>query len=332
MRIGSVLVDSSQLQGFAVVERRVAAAMMYAHRMFLRDLVEIVNVQLAIVLHLRVVEEISVDPNARGRLLGFGAELVDDAGDGDELDLIRVADEDFVEQDVAARVIVAIDESGHDGHLLCVEGLRPFADERLGFCCAPYVDEPSALDRESLRLRHAGIDGVDLGVENHQIGMARIGISALAFLRMRLCSEGCRWPATPAPVMPRNSLRLWRYVFIDPPPYHLHLVMFCPNRPLGRPKNHRDLLGSPLSCAEPIVQLNCFSSHYVNEEHSVTLSSLSVSSPTRGSLLSSAFLAMPQLCTRTLEHTGQRFRTIPRISELGDPMHRDSPNPLYAAI
>ena len=101
-----------------------AAAMMDADGMFRRDLVEIVNVELAVVLDLRIVEEVAIDPKARGRLLGFGAELVDDAGDGDELDVVGIADEDFVEQDVAAGVIVAIDESRHDRHLLCVEGLR----------------------------------------------------------------------------------------------------------------------------------------------------------------------------------------------------------------
>ena len=60
------------------------------------------NVKQAVVLDLRVVEEVSVDPKARGRLLGFCAEFVDDAGDGDKLDLIGIADEDFIEKDVAA--------------------------------------------------------------------------------------------------------------------------------------------------------------------------------------------------------------------------------------
>ncbi len=201
------------------------------------------HVELAVVLHLRVVEEVSIDPKARGRLLGFGAEFIDDAGDGDKLDLIGVADDDLVEQDVAARVIVAIDESGHDRHLLGVEGLRPLADERLGFCCAPNVDEPSTLNGKSLRLRHAGIDGVDLGVEYHQIGVAWIGVGALRFAnavvprRLPLAR-----PAKPAPVRPRNSLRLWRCLFIAPPLNHLRPMIFCPNRPVGRPKNHRDLV------------------------------------------------------------------------------------------
>ena len=37
--------------------------------------------------------------------------------DGDELDFERIADEHFVEQHVAAGVVVAVDEAGHDRHL-----------------------------------------------------------------------------------------------------------------------------------------------------------------------------------------------------------------------
>ena len=78
-------------------------------------------------------------------------------------------------------MVVAIDESGHDGHLLGIEGLRPPAYERLSFCSTPHVHKSPTLNGKSLHLRHAGIDGVDRGVEYHQIGMARIGVSALRF-------------------------------------------------------------------------------------------------------------------------------------------------------
>ena len=147
--------------------------------MVLRHLVEVVDVELAIVLHLGVVEEIALDPRARRRLAGFRAELVDDAGDGHELDHVRIADEDLVEQYVAGRVIVAVDEPGHDRHLLGVERLGPLADERLDVCVAPHRDEPAGLDRERLRLRRAGIDRVDLGVEDDEIGVLRFEIGAL---------------------------------------------------------------------------------------------------------------------------------------------------------
>ena len=48
-RIGCVLVDVRHLQGLAVVERGVAAAMMDYDRVLLRYLVEVMNVQRAIV-------------------------------------------------------------------------------------------------------------------------------------------------------------------------------------------------------------------------------------------------------------------------------------------
>jgi hypothetical protein len=144
-----------------------------------------VHVELAVVLHLGVVEEVSVNPKAGGHLLSFGSEFLDDAGDRDKLNLIGIADDDIVEQGVATRVIVAIDESGHDRHLLGVEGPCPLADERLGFCCASNKDEPFALNGKSPRLRHAGIHGIDLGVEYHQIGVAGIVFGALRFAERR---------------------------------------------------------------------------------------------------------------------------------------------------
>ena len=64
-RIGRVLVDVRHLEGLAVVVRRVAAAMMDRDRVILRYLVEVVNVQLAIVLDLGVVEEIPFHPMYR---------------------------------------------------------------------------------------------------------------------------------------------------------------------------------------------------------------------------------------------------------------------------
>ena len=63
--IGRVLGDPRHLQGLAVVIGGVAAAMMHGHGMVGRDLVKIVNIDLAIVLDFRVVEEIALDPGAR---------------------------------------------------------------------------------------------------------------------------------------------------------------------------------------------------------------------------------------------------------------------------
>ena len=97
-RIRRVLRDAGQLERLAVVERRVAAAMLHDDGMLGRHLVEIADVERALVLELRVVVEVALDPRARRRLLRLRAELLDDAGDRDELDLERIADEHLVEQ------------------------------------------------------------------------------------------------------------------------------------------------------------------------------------------------------------------------------------------
>ncbi len=99
--------------------------------MVLRYLVEVVNVQLAIVLHFGVVEEEAFHPGAWRGLLRFCAQLLDDAADRHEFDHIRIADQDVVQQRLARRMIVAVDEPGHDGHLLGVEGLRLLAEQAL---------------------------------------------------------------------------------------------------------------------------------------------------------------------------------------------------------
>ena len=89
-----------------------AAAMTHRHRMLARHLVQVLDRKRALVLHLGVVEEEALDPEARGRGLGLGAQLLHDAGDGDELDLVRIADDDLVEQDRAGRVVVRVDKPG----------------------------------------------------------------------------------------------------------------------------------------------------------------------------------------------------------------------------
>ncbi len=97
-RIGRVLVDVRHLEGLAVVVRRVAAAMVNHDRVVLRHLVEIMNVQFAIVLDLGVVEEIPFDPGPRRCLTGFRAQFVHDAGDRHELHHVGIADQHVVEQ------------------------------------------------------------------------------------------------------------------------------------------------------------------------------------------------------------------------------------------
>src|SRR5215472_3097919 len=102
--------------------------MMHAYRMLGRDLVQVVHVELAVVLHLRIVEEVSIDPKARRSLLSLGTELINDAGNRDKLDLKRVSNNDVVEHGVTARMIVAVDKSRHDRHLLRIKSPGTFAD------------------------------------------------------------------------------------------------------------------------------------------------------------------------------------------------------------
>ncbi len=173
-RIGRALIDVRHLQSLAVVIGRVTAAMVDHNRVVLRNLIKVVNIKLAIVFHFCVVEEKSFDPSARRCIFGFRAEFVDDTGDRHKFDHIGIADQDVVEQYVAGSMIVTIDETGHDCHLLGVEGLRPFADERLHVFGAPDRGEPAGFDRERLCLGRAGIDRVNLGVEDDQIGARRL--------------------------------------------------------------------------------------------------------------------------------------------------------------
>jgi hypothetical protein len=139
-------------------------------RVLRRDLIEVLRVQRAIVLQLGIVEEIALNPGARRRRLGSGAQLIDDALNGDELDVVRVAYKHVIEQPLAAPMIVRVDESRHDRHLLGVVHLNLFANESSDLFAASHRDEPATLDRKRLRLRLAGIDRVYLGVEDDEIG------------------------------------------------------------------------------------------------------------------------------------------------------------------
>src|SRR5215467_7931108 len=118
-----------------------AAPMMDTHRMLGRHLIEIVQIELAVILHFGVVEKESFDPETGRRLLSFGAEFVDDAANGHKLDFKRIANDYLVEKNVAPGVIVAIDESGHDCHLLGIERASAFANECPGFPCVPHIKE-----------------------------------------------------------------------------------------------------------------------------------------------------------------------------------------------
>jgi hypothetical protein len=120
-----------------------AATMMHDDRMVLRHLIQVVNIEQAIVPHLGVIEEKAFDPCTRRCLGSFRAEFFDDTVDRHKFDHIGIADDDLVEQYVAGRVIVAVDEPGHDGHLIGVERLGPLANECLHLCGIPHGYEPA---------------------------------------------------------------------------------------------------------------------------------------------------------------------------------------------
>src|SRR5581483_8786646 len=126
-RIRSRSGDAGELERLAVEEMCVPTAVLDADRMLPRDLVQIMNVDLAPVLHLRVIVEISLHPETGWRLLRTSPELLHDAGDGDEFNLVGITDQHIVEEHVASGMIVAINESRDDRHLLRIKALGRLA-------------------------------------------------------------------------------------------------------------------------------------------------------------------------------------------------------------
>src|SRR5215469_1599334 len=153
-----------------------AAPVMNAHRMLDRHLIEIVQIELAILLYFGVVEKESFDPESCRCFLSFCAEFVDDAGERYKLDLKGIANDHLIEKNVAPGVIVTIDEPGHNRHLLGIERASAFANECPSFRCVPHIKEARALHGECLRLGHIGINRIDLSVEHHKISMMGIRV------------------------------------------------------------------------------------------------------------------------------------------------------------
>jgi hypothetical protein len=131
-----------------------------------------VHSQRALVFHLGVVEEVALDPRARRCLLGLRPELVDDARDRDELHLEGIADQDFVEQDVATRVVMAVGEAGHHGHAFRIDGAGVLAGQALDLGVRADGDEPAVLHGERFSLGDTRIDGVDVCVDDDEVGVA----------------------------------------------------------------------------------------------------------------------------------------------------------------
>jgi hypothetical protein len=146
------------------------AAMMDMDRMFAGDLVEVADVELAAVLQLGVVVIIAMHPGARRQGSRLGLELFDDAVDGDELDLIGIADQHFIKQRFAIAVIVRVGEARRDEHALGVvdAGLRSRqgADVRRG---ADGGEAPGPHGK-GLGLGPRRIHGDDAGIDDDQVG------------------------------------------------------------------------------------------------------------------------------------------------------------------
>jgi hypothetical protein len=115
-------------------------------------LIEVADVEAAACLDLRVVVEVSLVPRSGRHLTRLRPQLLDDARDGDELDLERVADEDFVEERGPARMIVAVGEPRTIVICFASNGLGALASESLDGGGASDGDEPTAARRERLLL------------------------------------------------------------------------------------------------------------------------------------------------------------------------------------
>ena len=168
-RVRRALGDARHVEGFAVVERRVAAAVAHHHGMVLRHLVQVLHVQAARIFHLGVVEEVAVHPRAGWHLLGARLQLADDAEDAHELHFEGIADQHVVEQRFAAGVVVAVDEAGHDGESLGIEGLRAWAGQVPDVAGAAHGSEAAAGDGERLGAGGARVHGVDRGIDHDQV-------------------------------------------------------------------------------------------------------------------------------------------------------------------
>src|SRR5215469_6686901 len=111
--------------------------MVYRDRMVARHPIEILDSEPTFILDLGVVVEIALYPVPARSLLRFCPQLLDDAVDTHELDLERVAHDHFVQQVVTNGVIVAIDESRHDGHLPRIEHPGSLTRKRLDLLVRP---------------------------------------------------------------------------------------------------------------------------------------------------------------------------------------------------
>src|SRR6185437_14215410 len=194
--IGSVAGDAGELERLAVVKAGVAAAVMNGDRQVARDCIQIVHVQRARVFDLRVIKEVALHPMSRRGCVGPRAQLVDNPGDCDELNLEGITHGGFVEQVEPDRMVVTVDEPRHDGHLLGIKDLGALADESANLRIAPHCDESPGTHGTGLSAGCGRLDGVDAGIYNH-------GLRRLRRLRhVRRVRRGTRGTLRPQPTRP----------------------------------------------------------------------------------------------------------------------------------
>src|SRR6185437_11903364 len=150
-----------------------AAAMMNRHGMLRRDLVQVVDSQATSVSHLGVVEEVSFDPSAGRRLAGAFLELLDDAIDGEELDLEWITHHHSVQQDLSLGVVVTIDESWNDCHFLRVENGCTPTSQIADVIIATHRLKSALPDGEGLCTRQRWINRIKIGVDDDHVGSCR---------------------------------------------------------------------------------------------------------------------------------------------------------------
>src|SRR6185312_11866287 len=89
---------------------------------------------------------------------------------GDEFDLKGVADQHAIKECLGLGMIVAIDKSGNNTHSLCIEDRCAAARQVSHVLAAADGLKPTAPNGECLSTGKPWVHGVDIGVNDHQVG------------------------------------------------------------------------------------------------------------------------------------------------------------------
>ena len=172
-RIGRRIGHAGERKRLGVVIGRMPAPVQHHHRMLRRHAVEIGPRQRPLVADLGIVKEEPLHPLPRRSLGGARLQLVDDRLDGEELDVIRIADDHLVQQRLAHRMVVAIDEPRHHRLPLGIDDLRPLARKGHGVVVAAHRHEPPAADGKGLGAGLAIIHRMHPRIADDEVGIPR---------------------------------------------------------------------------------------------------------------------------------------------------------------